>query len=450
MLAGAVVLAACLAGLLTRPVGFLAFFWPANALLLGLMIRVPGTARPYGWLAAGAAYMAADLIIGTPLLKNVILNAANLAGVGLAYAVYTRLPPGLRRLRHPASLLHLMLVAVAGGAAAGVIGGLANPILFGRSVISGWVFWCVTEIVNFIAILPALLSAPTLAAWPRVRAQLARTRWTDYLPVLALALSCLAALLIGGPGTLAFPVPALLWCALAYPVFPTAVLTSLFGFGTLSLVAAMPVFDVAASQATSDLISARLGISLVALAPIMLAIAMQNRNRLMARLQHLAAHDTLTGVANRGAFQARAQALLSSRHGPAAALMIDLDHFKRVNDTVGHAGGDAVLVTFSQRVAQCLRRDDVLGRVGGEEFAVCLPDCPARDAIGIAERIRAAVKQPIRLRDGRQLTVTASVGLSTTDGTAPVALEALLAEADARLYDAKSRGRDRVEGISPG
>jgi hypothetical protein len=170
--------------------------------------------------------------------KALILNSANMVGITAAYLVYTRLPTDTSRLRQPQSMFYLLASAAIGGAAAGVVGGIANPVLFGGSVINGWTFWFATEFVNYVAILPVLLSAPSLADLRQMIREAPLPRKPDFFPAGALALSFVVAVIIGGPGAIAFPLPALLWCALAYPVFPTAVLTFLYGGWTLVVISA--------------------------------------------------------------------------------------------------------------------------------------------------------------------------------------------------------------------
>lgn len=443
LVAGAVFLA-CLFGILTRPVGFLATFWPANAVMLGLLMRMPGAAGPMAWGAGAAGFMAADLLTGSPLAKALILNGANMISIAVTYAVYTRSPAGRTGLRAPASMLYLLLAAAAGGAAAGMMGGIANPMLFGGGVLDGWTFWFATELVNYVTILPVILSAPALSGLRRRLASAPAPRNVDIPPAAALIVSFAVAAVIGGPGAIAFPVPALLWCGLAYPIFPTAVLTLLFGMWSLIIISTG--YGVTQIYGEMAVISLRLGISLIAIAPIMLACVMQSRNELVARLHHLAMHDPLTGISNRKAFRDEAGRQLGKAKHPVALLMFDLDHFKAVNDTYGHAAGDRVLITFSERVRACLRAGDGFGRLGGEEFAALIVGCGRADIAAIAERVRQATCQPIVLDDGRLLRVTASIGVALSDPNgAPFHLDAMLQVADAMLYQAKDAGRDRVE-----
>jgi two-component system cell cycle response regulator len=180
-------------------------------------------------------------------------------------------------------------------------------------------------------------------------------------------------------------------------------------------------------------------------------IALENAvNR--ATLLNGALTDPLTGLRNRRYLDTR----LSEELGRArrerkaiACLLLDIDYFKRVNDTYGHLAGDDVLRAVAERVQQEVRASDVCARYGGEEIAVLLPDTRRPDAVALAERMRQIVcGAPIAVSVGRAVTVTASLGVSTLlpaqDMPLAEARQRLLSSADAALYQAKSQGRDRV------
>ncbi|MNH26089.1 putative diguanylate cyclase YcdT [compost metagenome] len=123
-----------------------------------------------------------------------------------------------------------------------------------------------------------------------------------------------------------------------------------------------------------------------------------------------------------------------------AVLMLDVDHFKQINDTAGHAAGDQVLQRIGAVISASLRDDDIAGRLGGEEFAILLPDTPLHTATEIAERLRALIA---KLNVNVEHPVTASIGLAFA--TAPASeLGALLSSADKAMYHAKASGRNRV------
>ncbi len=171
------------------------------------------------------------------------------------------------------------------------------------------------------------------------------------------------------------------------------------------------------------------------------------RRRLEDELRRLAATDSLTGAYNRRYIMEMGvhEVHRTRRHGGAlSVLLMDLDHFKRVNDTLGHAAGDGALVHFVAVVRGRLREGDVLGRFGGEEFAVLLPEADPTDARDVAERIRAALEAtPVPDIDW---PLTVSIGVATytdEDGT----IDRTLNRADHALYTAKHQGRNRVVAV---
>ena len=443
----AAVLTASLFGIWSRPTGFLASIWPANAVMSGILLRLPGAARWPGWIAGMAAFLSADLLTGAGLLKAVMLNSANLAGVALAYAIMSRLSPATLQLRQPLSVLYILAASAAGALASGLCGGLAYPFLFGGDFIPGFTLWWVSEVTNYVAILPIFLSAPPLRQWPAARNWLQRPlRREDLAPLLAVLVSCLGVWGIGGPGGIAFPVLALFWCGLVYPVFLTAVLTLLCSSFALLIISAAHQPGPADHFDLSGLISIRLGVAVIAVAPVMLSVVIADRNKLVTELRYLSNHDSLTGTVNRAAFYGRAERCLQQGHYPHALLMMDLDHFKSINDTYGHAVGDEVLREISRRMQSCLRPQDLLGRMGGEEFALFLHHVSAAEAEHIAGRIRSVIADtPVVVSGQTAVMVTVSIGLTLAEASGTGGLEALLASADAALYRGKNNGRNRVE-----
>jgi diguanylate cyclase (GGDEF)-like protein/PAS domain S-box-containing protein len=168
-------------------------------------------------------------------------------------------------------------------------------------------------------------------------------------------------------------------------------------------------------------------------------------------LREMAHTDELTGIDNRRSFQDRAAAELARarRHGHAVSLlMIDLDHFKAINDQHGHAGGDEVLRSFVRTARTVMRQSDVFGRVGGEEFAALLPHTGLDGAQTIAERLlRRTRKNPAVWGGAKAVSYSVSVGVAALGavGAAADELDALMAAADEALYRAKALGRDRLE-----
>lgn len=166
----------------------------------------------------------------------------------------------------------------------------------------------------------------------------------------------------------------------------------------------------------------------------------------MKKLEMVSRIDGLTQLFNRSHWQSRLSEEFSRAaryQTPLSLIMFDLDHFKKVNDTYGHLGGDAVLCAVSRVVKSSLRENDIAGRYGGEEFGIILPNTPEAGAMVVAERIRAAIEaSPIPFED-REIKATSSLGVTEyRPGVADC--EELIAQADAALYKAKEGGRNRV------
>lgn len=165
------------------------------------------------------------------------------------------------------------------------------------------------------------------------------------------------------------------------------------------------------------------------------------------QLESLAKTDPLTGLHNRRSFMEIAERELarSARHGsPLAILMLDIDHFKAINDTHGHRVGDLALKEFAKLARQTLRGFDCIGRIGGEEFAVLLPQADLNQAMCAAERIRQLIERsPLSLEQGLPLQFTVSIGVAAISDPS-TNIDTLLNKADAALYQAKNAGRNRV------
>jgi len=163
------------------------------------------------------------------------------------------------------------------------------------------------------------------------------------------------------------------------------------------------------------------------------------------KLRRQATIDALTGLLNRGAIMDRLTSEIerSIREGhPLCIAMVDLDHFKKLNDTHGHSAGDTALCEAAKKMSFVLRPYDAVGRYGGEEFIVVFPRCDESIAMGIAERIRSSIAQPIRIED-QQISVTASIGVARAIHSKSA--DAIMQAADDALFRAKQLGRNRVE-----
>ena len=260
-----------------------------------------------------------------------------------------------------------------------------------------------------------------------------------------------------------------LWTVWRADILPIAIALvmvlqlALFLFLPWRVKLALPValFGIAGTTLSVWAISANWGnnlltvflVSLPAIVGYVFALRLQKTERqefwlrcqLQEELEHQATTDMLTGLPNRRAFVARCSAELArvQRSGEALSLaMLDLDHFKQVNDRYGHAAGDAVLRSVGQLCTHSFRGEDMAARVGGEEFLVLLPGCRLEQAAAVMERFVSTLAETDIDLGTQTLRVTATAGVVQQQASA--SLDALLASADAALYAGKQAGRNRV------
>jgi diguanylate cyclase (GGDEF)-like protein len=210
------------------------------------------------------------------------------------------------------------------------------------------------------------------------------------------------------------------------------------------LSAFLPEHQGALSSAWLTVISPEALLLPISIAFVLVALV-KERSELRQRVA--AQIDSLTGLPNRRGFMQEAEGLIQARirNGRSVAVfLLDLDNFKSINDKFGHATGDAVLGLFGEIARENLRPSDIVGRVGGEEFAVVLDHADRDNAILVAERLRSAFQAAAETVDGRILDATISIGISMTEDHSED-LAILLRKADQALYRAKAGGRNRIE-----
>ena len=176
------------------------------------------------------------------------------------------------------------------------------------------------------------------------------------------------------------------------------------------------------------------------------------RKRFEERLQHMADHDPLTGLLNRRRFEEELERQVASarRYGQdGAVIVLDVDHFKAINDSLGHSAGDELLVSIAGRLTERMRETDVLARLGGDEFAILIMRGDAETAEAVAQSLLSDVRERSVIVGGARHTVTISVGIAPVDGSDEVTAEDLIVRADLAMHDAKRAGRDRLAFSAP-
>lgn len=434
-------------GLSFRNFESMSIFWPGNAILLGLLIRFPSLDNRSSLLALFIGMVATDLMWGTPLMVTLGIDIANVAFIAsarwlLLTSHFTR--PSSRRLQ---ALQRVFPASLIGAIACASVGAVVSERYFHDELFKAWFSWFTEQLSTSILLLPLVIGLPRRDELKKLFSDL---RDSTLLPLLALIVTATAGIWVGGGGSLLFPLPALLWCAISYPLFITCCLTLITGISEIILVAG----NVLNIQGKDDLFridslsSARLGVAAMLISPLIVALSTTANQKLVARITRRADYDQLTGALTRSGLASRLENLLTPRNRPTgfrgATLVIDIDRFKNINDTWGHADGDHVLAKTVECIRQTLPQSAIVCRMGGEEFVVLIEDVSQAQAFVAANRLRHAIEHNVIMLNGKDLSVTVSIGLSTLAISSVHGLDESIKSADKQLYLAKAGGRNRV------
>ncbi|RDC53884.1 sensor domain-containing diguanylate cyclase [Acinetobacter sp. RIT592] len=448
------VLVCCFIGIATRPIEYLALLWPANAALLALFLRFPHLNNMGGWLGAFSAFMFADLITGNSLLQSLFLTLSNLIStiVSIFFIRYFKI--NYKYYNTGYTFVHLFgIFAFAGCLASAAFAVLTLPNLPNSFMTKEnlWIdfgLWWTGEMVNYIVFLPLILAFPRIKDMQYLfkNRRQKRHHFSYFLPASSVVACVIITNIFAGPGAMLYPLAALIWAALTYRLFT---MTMINAFVIILTYYSLTRFYATTHDTLADstiYISLRIGLFMLALSPLILCIISQNRNELFKRVLYLANHDSLTRTMNRHFFFQKGEYLLQyANRIEFSVIMLDIDHFKRLNDDFGHHVGDKVLQHFAEIIRCNLRAEDLFARIGGEEFVLLLWNTEPSEARLIAERIRDLVeKTPIYQSDGSPLYITVSVGITHQNEPQAQDLQNLINIADQALYQAKHRGRNQV------
>lgn len=447
LILGTAVFAAAGLGLATAH-AFSVSFWPANAIVVGLALRDRRLIRLSGALGTFAGYIIADVLFGRSLPLALWFAGTNLVGTMTAVAFLLPLDQRDLSLLRVHSMLRILVRLLPACLTAGLCGAMLVRVEFNGSALQALTTWPASELVNYLVALPAMLTMFRSGAkpgWASARLDLERLA-----PVLFLAASCAAAVAFDGPGSIMFPLPALLLCALTYSVPTTALLTLVLGTGCLVAIG-MGLVDIGQDLSIPRVVvSLRIAVAFLVLVPLTISSVVAVRDELLDQLRQAADHDGLTGLLNRRAFEQRMHERLKSSAVSARGVVIlwlDIDHFKAINDRHGHLAGDEVLQAFAATARACCRSTDLVGRIGGEEFALVVEVTGKSGAVAVAERLRTAFAEQVLRWNDEPIRATVSIGachLPRPERAAPDLVKRL----DEALYRAKHKGRDRVEWLA--
>lgn len=446
-----IILFCCFLGIATRQFSFLASFWPANSVLLGLLIRFPQTRHPMSFIGAIVGYLLADTLQDTPFLLNVCMTSANLLYVMTTLLLYIKFNAFIRSMHHGYFYLFLFTFCCVGALSSSLFAAFTLPYFNTKFALgSFWIdfgYWFTAEIQNALLLLPMILSAPTLILFKQQLKEFKTQTAQESLPLLSVIFSIIVSYYDAGPGSLLYPIAPLIWCALRYRHFSVTIITSIS--------CAFIIYHVSQNylllyhdQYFNNTISIRLGLIMMTIAPLTVSNINMVRSKLIQELQHTIAHDELTSSLTRRQFLQSVQLLqqqANTIHQTTAFLMLDLDHFKQVNDSYGHQMGDRALQTCVQTIHTILRSQDLLGRLGGEEFAIFMTDTTEDTAYQYAEKIREKISQsPIQLDNQKHFFIQVSIGICICAPENQQTIEQLFKQADDALYQAKRLGRNQV------
>ena len=440
-LAGYVALARCGYELVGASSG-LASFWPPNGLIVALLVLLVPRLRPWAIAAVLPGELIADTMQGYSAWTAMGWGATNILEVALAAWIVLRLASRERPLGGTArDLAAVAIAAVSAPLAGGLVGAAVSVASFGGSYGTAWLDWWLGDasgtLLTVVLILSFVQRSPPQTPLQRL----------EELLELGFVVGSATAVFALTKHPLAFLVlPALVLVAVRQGLRVTSVasvsvaiiatICTGHGLGALSTIPAGEprVLALLAFIATATFVS------------FVICATMSERVRAETALTKLALYDSLTGLPNRVLALDRAEQMLARGRRlqtPTAALFVDIDGFKHVNDAYGHAVGDELLRMFAARLTKIVREIDTAARLGGDEFVVLL-DGYALDAGPelVAERLLDVLRHPYEMSHvpGRPLYITASVGIAC--GLRETA-DQLLDDADIAMYDAKASGRNR-------
>ncbi|MCS2157283.1 diguanylate cyclase [Scandinavium sp. H11S7] len=428
-----------LASSILQQTGHLALFWPLNAVLVGLFLRFPFFNRPYNYLICLLVLLLCNAACGNNDAGSVLITLSNMLFVViLAKAILKEKKTPEEPLK--LNVLRLYSYCLMSALISSLLGSYGFGLTSHQTFLNIYSVWFSEQFSTSVLVLPFLLT------W---NGNLLPQKFDlrRGMPLGLLILSITASANSGGIGSLAVTLPALIWCAISYSLPVTCLLTQLTGIAEVLMVDSHWMYSGINGHIT-QIVSARMGIASVAISPVMVAVSVQAINMLVKQLSARANYDFLTRVHSRfGLYEKLRLQDEKTVNTALNVLLLDIDHFKSINDTHGHDCGDSVLTEFARRVKDVVGDKGIVARMGGEEFAVVMPDACGDNGYLLAEEIRAEIEQMEVNWEGDTLSLTVSIGLSHGQAARRQLVDAfdkLLSEADRYLYQSKKAGRNRT------
>ncbi|WP_263069298.1 GGDEF domain-containing protein [Enterobacter huaxiensis] len=431
-----------------RLVEALSLFWPLNGVMAGVFARYAYLNRVRYYAVSYVAMLLYDAVTTRWGVASLAINASNILFIGTVALLVLRDKRMTRATPDPINALRLFNYCLFAAVLCALLGAAASVGIDSQTFWPLFADWFSEQFSTGVLIVPCMLTIKVPTRWVRFRPE-------QLLPILALVVSVMASVVIGGAGSLVFPLPALIWCAVRYSLPATCLLTFVTGAVEIVLVANSIInIAVAAPLSTPMMFSARLGIATMAICPVMVSASVAAINSLIQQVSLRADYDFLTHVYSRsGLYEALKKEETHQRSRFLTVMLLDIDYFKSINDNYGHECGDRVLSAFAQKVQEVVGEEGLVARMGGEEFAVVVNSGDAQSGLEMAERIRLSISShPFAWRQ-QQLFLTVSIGLGSGKSEARELTEVfnrLMAEADDYLYRSKKAGRNRTSARMAG
>jgi len=424
---------------LLQKTGHMALFWPLNALLVGVFLRFPFFNRPHNYFICLFVVLVGNVASGNNDPGSILITLSNILFVIILTKaiLYEKKSPD-EQLK--INVLRLYSYCLLSALFCSLLGSYGFGLTSHQSFFEVYSVWFSEQFSTSVLVLPFLLT------W---NGSLVPKKFDilQVMPIVLLVLSFTASAHSGGIGSLAVTLPALIWCAISYSLPVTCLLTQLTGIAEVLVVNSHWMYSGISGHIT-QIVSARMGIASVAISPVMVAVSVQAINMLVKQLSARANYDYLTRVHSRyGLYEKLRLQDEKTVNTALNVLLLDIDHFKSINDTHGHDCGDSVLTEFARRVKDVVGEKGIVARMGGEEFAVVMPDACGDNGFLLAEEIRAEIEQMEVNWGGDTLSLTVSIGLSHGQAARRQLVDVfhkLLSEADRYLYQSKKAGRNRT------
>ena len=426
-------------GAMLRLVQELSFFWPLNAVMAGIFARYIWLNRSYFYAVCFAAMLVYDGLTSRWGMgfASFLINFSNIVFIVTLAQLILWDKRRADSMPGPINALSLFCYCLLAALLCAAVGALGSVDVERATFIPQLADWFSEQFSTAVLILPFILTLTLPSAFGRFRLR-------QLLPAIALVLS----IVLGVAGSITFPLPALIWCAIRYPLPLTCLLTFITGISEILLVANSLIhLSPDTRMQPWQLFSTRLGIAAMLISPIIVASSVEAINNLVKQLALRADFDFQTRVYSRSGLSEALKRQPIAENELLTVMVLDIDGFKQVNDRWGHECGDCMLAQFAQQVRQLVGEEGMVARIGGEEFAVAALTSSARDGVLLAEKIRQGIESQTFTWGQNRIQLTISMGLeSRAPGSARITdlFNQLLMVADDSMIRAKKAGRNRI------